>query len=351
MENSLSLIKESNSMKENQKIFIEKPIFSCMTETKLSFPKFHENKVSTKTFIVMTNISLEIKKLFEQLPVTEYTLVQKRRGRKKKIEEPDPNKGIKSGSIITLEFENTIRGVDLKEKCKESKRKEKKQRKYFRNSVTIVIIIHDKKINFKVSRNGKFQITGCKSDDQVDLVIKYIWGYIKNSPEIYSFNNPEDTEFSAIFIPAMRNIDFSLGFNVNREELDSYINEETEYHSLLETSFGYTGVNIKIPIIDDIEDMPLRRLTFKKKNVSEDIIPYKKYLEMLPEKEKDKKICKKRFNTFLVFHSGRIIMSGICAEFQEKTYYNFLDIVKKCHHLIEEQLEENENDENIVFID
>ena len=46
----------------------------------------------------------------------------------------------------------------------------------------------------------------------------------------------------------MRNIDFGLNFYVDREKLDEYFNTCTDYHSLLETSFGYTGVNIKIPI-------------------------------------------------------------------------------------------------------
>ena len=78
-------------------------------------------------------------------------------------------------------------------------------------------------------------------------------------PDIYSFEDGCDN-FEAILVPAMRNIDFSLGFYVNREELDSYINEETEYTSLLETSFGYTGVNIKIPMNKDIRSLRLEKM-------------------------------------------------------------------------------------------
>ena len=53
----------------------------------------------------------------------------------------------------------------------------------------------------------------------------------------------------------MTNIDFNIGYIINREELNRYINEHTEYNSLLETSFGYTGVNIKIPVRQDLSNI------------------------------------------------------------------------------------------------
>jgi hypothetical protein len=68
---------------------------------------------------------VNIDKLFDYLPFVEYILVPKRRGRKKKNEPADPNKDIQDGSIITLEYQNKIRGVDLKKK---KKNKDKKKR-------------------------------------------------------------------------------------------------------------------------------------------------------------------------------------------------------------------------------
>ena len=53
----------------------------------LVFPEFDDIKVSTKTFIVMTNLILDLKNLFEILNVTDYTVVKKKRGRKKKNSE------------------------------------------------------------------------------------------------------------------------------------------------------------------------------------------------------------------------------------------------------------------------
>lgn len=201
------------------------------------YPEFDSIPVSTKTFIVMTNIIIDLKKLFDFLPITEFSVVTKKRGRKTK---PtilnDLNKDIIDGSIITLKYENQIRGVDLKLK----KANKKKKSKWFRNSFTVVIILNKKAINFKICSNGMWQLTGVKTDSQVESCVKYIWAHIhSNHNNIYSFNRGKHLE--AIFIPAMRNIDFSLGFLVNREKLAKYMCTQTEFHSLLETSFGYTG--------------------------------------------------------------------------------------------------------------
>ena len=157
----------------------------------LVFPEFDDILVSTKTFICMTNLSLDLRKLFDFLPVTEYIVVPKRRGRKKKSDNVDPNIGIAPGSIITLKFEDKLRGVDLKKKkVKTNKRRDK----WFRNSFTVVIIMEDKAINFKICQNGMFQITGCKTDEHAEYCIKYIWQYIKDTTNLYTFSNGDKLE-------------------------------------------------------------------------------------------------------------------------------------------------------------
>lgn len=308
------------------------------SKNKFIIPKFEDIPVSTTTSIVMTNLTLNIRKLFEHLPITEYVVIPKRRGRKKKSIVVDPNKDISEGSIITLELENELRGVRVKKKKKTSA---KKGEAYFRNSVTVVMVVDGKNINFKISRNGKFQMTGCKTDEQQQKCVQYIWCYIKDTPEIYTL--VEGTRLQATFIPAMRNIDFGLGFLIDREKLDGYFNTDTEYCSLLETSIGYTGVNIKIPYKKQITDLKLKRLKFSTKKQSwgnPTYIPYEEYLALLKPKDRQKKLDKPRYHTFLVFHSGKIIMSSLCAEFAKDTYYEFMDIIKKNHCKFEECLDE-----------
>ena len=297
------------------------------------YPLFETIPVSTKTFIIMTNLTFDIKKLFEFLPVTPYTVIPKRRGRKKKVIVPDPNKHITDGAILTLELVNQYRGVILKKK---KKKREGKSTDYFRNSVTVVMAIDKKIINFKISRNGKFQMTGCKHDHQAEKCVLYIWNMVKNNHDIYA---KTDEPVTATFIPAMRNIDFNLNFVLDREKLDEYFNTETDYYSLLETSIGYTGVNIKIPVTIPIDKLNIKQLVLTEKGWSEpNYVPYNIYLDTLKPKERQKKLEKERYNTFLVFHSGKVIMSSMCEEFAKDTYYLFTDIIRKNRHRFEEKL-------------
>lgn len=302
----------------------------------IKYPDFDDIVVSTKTFIVKTNLVIDLKKLFDYLPVTDYVMLPKKRGRKKKMTFEEQNKDVVNGSIITMKYENQIKGVDLK-----IRKSKKKKSKWFRNSFTVVIVIDCKPINFKICQNGMFQITGVKFDSQAEECIKFIWSLIFNQESnIYSFSKGSHLE--AIFIPAMRNIDFSLGFHVDREKLTKYMNSQTEFHSLLETSFGYTGVNIKFPIKDDIRDMKLKKLTFPRGSctgATESSMTYGEYIIDLPEKEQMKKLKKNRYTTLLVFHSGKIILSSITAEVSKPAYNYFHDIIRRCRGEIEEKLD------------
>jgi TATA-box binding protein (TBP) (component of TFIID and TFIIIB) len=295
-------------------------------------PKFEDIPVSTKTFIVRTNLIINIAKLFSFLPITQYHLIPKRRGRKKRVIAIDPNKDIPDGSIITIDLANNVRGVVLKKR----RNREVSRESYFRNSVTVVMFIDHKRISLKVSCNGTIQATGIKQDRQIEDCVKYLWNMIKDNDEIYTLN---ESKFKAMFIPAMRNIDFNLGFVIDREKLGRYFNSTAEYRSLLEASVGYTGVNIKTTVKKQITDLKLKELTFGQTDwIKTEYVPYQNYLNTLKPKEQQKKIDKERFNTFLVFHSGKTIMSSMCEEFARDTYYQFLDIVLKNQDKFEEKL-------------
>lgn len=340
--NKDKVVKDKTSVKNNVKDKVEnkvevKEVVKRKTAEELEFLDFDDIKVSTKTFIVMTNLSLNINNLFEHLPITDYIVVPKRRGRKKKNEKVDPNKDIANGSIITLEYEDRLRGVDLKKK--KEKNKNGKKDNFFRNSVSCVMIIDDKRINFKMSKNGKFQMTGCKFDDQAKQCVKFIWEYIKNNEEIYTI--PENKPLEVLFVPAMRNIDFALGFLVDREKLDAYFNMHTEYNSLLETSFGYTGVNIKLPIIKPITELKIKKIVYEDDDWGEEtMVTYQNYLDLLKPKEQEKKLKQQRYTTFLVFHSGKTILSGLSYDFCKPVYYEFLNIIRECYDVIEERLDD-----------
>ena len=306
------------------------------TSSDLVFPRFDNIKVSTRTFTAMTNLTIQIEKLYEKLPITHYVVVPKKRGRKKKCEQVNPNKNIKPGSIVTVKYEKQIRGVELKPK----KPKPGKKKKWFRNSITVVIIF-DKPINFKICRNGTFQMTGCKTNEHAIQCIKSVWTCIEKHENMYSFKYGKTLE--ALFIPSMRNIDFSLDFIVDREKLNTYMCTRRQFHCLLETSFGYTGVNIKIPLTSDITTMEVKKITYNSGQWDIKQTTYLEYLNLLSPKERNAKLNKDRYHTFLVFHSGKVIMSGLTANFMRDVYYDFLGIIRKGFEDIEERLIPLEN--------
>jgi len=300
---------------------------------KLIMPSFNDIKVSTKTVIASTNASYDIQRLFEALPIVPYILVKKKRGRKKNIPSPDPNKDIESGSIITLKYFEHIRGVDLKPK--------KSKRKYFRNALSVVMKVKQKLVNFKLSKNGKFQMTGVKTNEHAILCVKFLWQHILNINN-HTLYTLEGDLLKVILKVVMTNVDFSVGFLINRSNLDIYFNSNTDYNSLLETSFGYTGVNIKFPVkVNPYKKLPEFILNIKTGEWNEHSISYLEYFTNLSDTEQKKEKNKQRYNTFLVFHSGNVIMSGTMKEHMEPYYYNFLEIIKESRSVIEEKLDIN----------
>jgi len=290
---------------------------------------FNDIGVSTRTIIGLSNLNLDIGKLFTELKLTKYIVIPKKRGRKKMpVEIPPENKNIKQGAIVTLKYYENLRGVDLKNK--------KPSGKYFRNALTVVMFVGDKFINFKVAEKGKFQITGCKNVDQAEETIKLFLEKVNPTQYIIKSGN-----ISVMFNISMTNKDFKVNYCINREKLDSFINDKTEYTSLFEPTFGYSGVNIKIPMKEKI-DVKLRKIVydFNTKKWNTEIVEYEEYLKSLDEKDRIKHNKKERYNTFLVFHSGKVIHSGMVEKYMEGPFDYFLqNIILEQRHIIEEDLD------------
>jgi len=304
-------------------------------------PKFENISISTKTIIAITNFNIDIEKLYNNLPLTNYNVYPKRRGRKRKGDTPKVPQKVDEMSIITVKSGKKIRGVDLK-----NKKPSVKTACFFRNSITVVMCVDKKFINCKVSKNGKLQLTGCKSQEQAEKFVQYLWKHMNNLKDengklIEGVCKISDEVPKTIFLTVMTNIGFNIGFPINREILDDYINKNTKYNSLFETSVGYTGINIKMPIKSS-DDLRLKVMYLEEGIWKYTDIFYKNYLDTLPKKEKQREITKKekRCNTFLVFHSGNIIYSSWDYSFMKDVYEEFTGILQGCKELIVEKLEE-----------
>jgi hypothetical protein len=298
------------------------------------FPNFDSIKVNTKTIIAMTNTMFNLQRIYDILPVTEYFNNFSQKGKKRKLEQIEYNKSFKDGTIITLKYYDKVKGNDLKKKSKK-----KNKGKYFRNSITVVMIIDGKLINYKISKNkssmhGKFQITGCRNDIQAESCIQFIWKYIKDDKEAYTFLYED--YINVMFIPAMRNINLKIPMLINREALCRYINKNTKHIAILELSMAYTGLISKFKLDNDITQMGVKYLNFKDEVWTRGKGIYNDFLNELSSKEKEKKLNKKKCITFLIFQSGSIIMSGINREYMRDPYNEFVKIITDSYHEIKE---------------
>jgi TATA-box binding protein (TBP) (component of TFIID and TFIIIB) len=271
--------------------------------------------ISTQTLIISTNTNIDCQQFYNFIHCYPNPKVSVGKS-KTKVDSPQD---INEGSILFAQYKHEYKGTPLK-KIKE---------KYFLNSVTLIMKIDTKFINIKVSNKGKLQITGCNQTSYAIKILKYIWELIRTSMA-WTWNT-ENNVFEAKVIPVMCNINFSIGFHINREALNHIINTQTNHISILETSDGYVGVNIKISLKEEpIEEIQIEQYTFENENWSSKDTKLIDYIHTLSQKEQKKKIAKCYVNTFLVFYSGKVIMSGGTSYINRKrAYEEFIGIIQK----------------------
>jgi len=311
---------------------------------------FKDFKISTETVIGISNLKINLVNFFNYMPITNYIPVEKKRGRKRRVQLPLENNSVPEGSIISLEVGPYMRGVAIKKKKKKREtidvsddtQEIKKPASFFRHTVTLVMAFSNNKfINIKVYANGKFHMTGCKTDYHFTQSIIYIYELMREAQrwtneEIYSLNDTidasvieetnrdkisvEENELRVIYSTVMENKDFAMGFKINRKKLHRFINGNTDFRSVWEGSL-LAGVNIKIVN----NNSTCEYATILKYN----IIDKEKYVSKENRVEYDflfkKKISdEEKYHTFLVFSSGKVIMSSIGPE-MEKMFYKVVN--------------------------
>lgn len=272
----------------------------------------YQMKVSTKTIIATSNILLEdMSEIYKLLPL--------------------------ENSIKTIYFKNEIRGNE-----EWSTKAFRRIHKSFRNAINVVMEITDdaapKRINFKLSKNGKFQMTGCKTEEHAIIAVQTFMSYLlkccRDHIRVVPIPGKPHSLIRVYFQTVMTNVDSKVNFTIDRQKLDELLHSETMFHSLLETSFGYTGVNIKIPIDKSWMSLPVPIIeTTNNENWEKSDGPLDQIIPSHPFTDKQ------RFNTFLVFHSGNIIMSGMRMETMCTHFDMFMNILNQWKHKIKETIE------------
>jgi TATA-box binding protein (TBP) (component of TFIID and TFIIIB) len=297
-----------------------------------------EIKISTKTIIGVSNVECDIDKIYASLTVREMDegdrekilcliSFKKQRGRRKKESDEVIEKKKQLSSLLIQPEEGDIVGLYFQNKQRGLPQFLKYNKKYFRNALNIIMVLaNNKKVNFKLSKNGKIQMTGCKEDEDAKQCLEMFFHKLDTEcSDAIRYDRAKGIEI--YYYTVMTNIDFNTGFKINRQKLNVMINESTEFNSLLETSFGYTGVNIKIPMYLG-KDIIIDRLSLESDDSwRHEKVSFVEFLNGVDESFRTQELTKKRYNTFLVFHSGNIIMSGMRLDKMldlQKSFYNML---------------------------
>ncbi len=194
-------------------------------------------------------------------------------------------------------------------------------KKNFLNCMSINVML-DKKINIKIFKNGSFQMTGCKHLEHGKRCVETIVSEFKKFPECYILDGDI---FVIYIISAMRNVNFALGFKIDRVALGRYIHENTDF-SVPPMTRGYMGVKIGIPL-KDVNKLKIYKLEFEEFGIVQSVTNYLDfYTHIFPD---PKRLKQKRTISISVFQNGKVIMSGIDLDYQIGYYNWFIDLIKR----------------------
>lgn len=336
-------------------------------------PPFENLKTSTRTLMVYTNIVFDHENIFKDIPVTpiEIPLTKKKKNvDKKRLKAP-------YGAIISKRYRDKLGGINLSKgknrrcgvcqvlnnngkkiatveerlipsdeagvrlfryyctNCKKLFTGEELENPltYFLNQVTIVLSTEDLILNIMLFKNC-FKIAGCKKNDDAVEATRILWEeYIRPVTGGYVYPPNEHPRF--LFHLVMRNVDFRLGFPINRQRLNQLMNRAI-YKDKIEMSqcetTSHTNVNIKMRC-EASRDM--NNCLVIPQN-PEDGEPYWELVVDNPYRTK--KPYKKKYITFIVFSSAEVILSGSDEETMRKMYNFFIKETYANKNLIEEKI-------------
>ena len=241
--------------------------------------------ISTHTFIAYTNINeLDLDSLFGEIDVDEdlvHVLYKKR------------------------------------EKGEKKKKKVKPNPKNFLNYIFLTFRSSCKKVNLKLFKNGVIQLTGCKGVDHSKTVLLSFWKVVRKTTLRHKFDCLE-----CYLVSVMRNINFNLGFSIDREKLGNYIVNNSNNYVISRVVGGFMD-RFVIPV-ESIKDMPVYRLKIENEEDIEEGETVK-YEEFSNSKNK----ASKKYITITIFQTGRVLFSGPHEKYQDPMIDWFFSLVEK----------------------
>jgi TATA-box binding protein (TBP) (component of TFIID and TFIIIB) len=192
-------------------------------EIHIKYPEPSDIRISTMTIISDLNSILNIEDLFDIIDLEE------------------ENKNNVYPRIDFMKYG----GDKIKGNTKINKKK-KNKKNYFQNQMTVCILLDEiKKINMKLFKNGKIQLTGIKDINIINDGCNYIFELIKKKNMNHTIIDNIETfkyinnQYQIVLI----NSDFKVNYLLNRENIFKLLNT-LNFFVIYEPDI-YPGVNLK----------------------------------------------------------------------------------------------------------
>lgn len=285
-------------------------------------PEFEKLSISTITCIISTNAQIDLDELFNRLEITPIREIKQKL--KKREEYDEKIRDLRVGSIVSIKYRGNMKGTSLKPS-------KNKKTQFFKNSICIVMML-DKLINFKISSNGKFQVTGCLNIDHPKQLVKVMFDKMVNG---VTFHTKDNEPLKVVIEPVMYNLSFQLNnIYIDRTELDKLCrSDDNKFISIYYANDDlFDQIQTLKRNFEKNPDLVFPLLTLcKDGSWVEDNVTLEYYNNNI--KNITSKSIKKKdriYRVSLMVHGkGKVIMSGFGLKHMKIVYNEFIEFVTK----------------------
>lgn len=186
-------------------------------------------------------------------------------------------------------------GEDFREAAKTVEDARDNQDKPKRGRKTTRVKLSGKALSIKIFKNGSTQVTGCKSIDHAKLSMRIVY-------DLFNVDRVDELTLVSVMI----NVNFDMGFKINKERLGEYFT--VHGINVPPLTSGYMGIKIRIPLLIDSSELLIPKMSWTKSEGFTDAgtVPYVSFFAN--DSQKKNKI----FTACIgVFHNGKVLMSCI----------------------------------------
>lgn len=152
-----------------------------------------------------------------------------------------------------------------------------------------------KLLSIKIFKNGSTQVTGCKSIEHAKICMNMVYNLLKL-----------DKVEKLSLVSVMINVNFDIGFRINREKLGIYFVKNNI--NVPPLTSGYMGIKIRVPLNLETTELMIPQLSWTKtdKFTELPLIPYIRFFS------EDSKKRNKIFTACIgIFQNGKVLMSCV----------------------------------------